>query len=73
LSYITQYSPCGHHVSRLKLIAKTTTDTEHPKPLNIWRCECGVIYMEVAGMPFKIESSVFEKMKKNGILKEVEG
>ncbi|MDI6905678.1 MAG: hypothetical protein QMD13_09400 [Candidatus Bathyarchaeia archaeon] len=63
-----EFSPCGHHVSKLKLIAKTKTDSTHPKSLDVLRCECGKVYMKVAGMPFETDQRTLEKLAQDGLL-----
>jgi len=71
--YVTEHSPCGHHVSKLRLIARTRTDREHPKSLRIFKCECGRIYMEVAGMPFEVSKEALNHMVKEGLIEREMG
>lgn len=71
MSYVTEYSPCGHHVSKLSLIARTKTDSEHPKSLRIFQCECGKIYMEMAGMPGEMSKETLQNMVREGLAEEV--
>lgn len=71
MSYITEYSPCGHHVSKLKLIARTKTTPEKPNSLRIWRCECGKLYMQISGMPCEMTKETYDSMVRDGlVLKE---
>jgi len=67
MSYTTEFSPCGHHVSKLKLIGKTKTDPEHPKALDIWQCECGKIYMNVAGFHVEVSEEDWKKLIEKGL------
>jgi len=70
MSYITKYSPCGHHVSKLKHIGSTKTDPEHPKALDIWKCkECGKIYMNVAGFPVEMSEEDWKKLIEKGLVR----
>ncbi len=71
MSYTTEHSPCGHHVSKLKLIARTRTTPEKPKSLRIWRCDdCGKLYMELTGMPCEMTQETYDSFKRDGLLKE---
>jgi len=65
MSYITEYSPCGHHVSNLKLIARTKKERSDQKSLRFWKC------MEVSGMPFEITEEDLKKMVKDGFVEFV--
>ena len=68
MSYKTEYSPCGHHVSKLRLISRTKTTPEKPKSLRIWRCECGKLYMEIAGMPSEMTEETYKSFIRDGLI-----
>jgi len=57
-TYETNFSPCGHHTSKLKRIGKF-------RGREVWRCECGKLYLDAGGFPIDIS-----EMK--GIIKEIE-
>lgn len=71
MSFVTEYSPCGHHVNKLKLVGRTKTTSDKPKSLRIWRCECGKLYMEVAGMPCQMPESDYALFIKDGMIEEI--
>lgn len=71
MSYKTVIAPCGHHVKKLTLIAKTKVDPEHSKSAEIWECECEQLFTKLGGMLAGIDRTAFDVWNDEGLLEMV--